>query len=105
MFENLKKDSEIATPKDSIGGVSGLLRSDLYDATIEVAYIEASKHGAIGIVFHFQLDNKQYYRQTIYVTNRDGKHIWEKDDGRKGYLPGFTLFDEMCTVITGKVGV
>jgi hypothetical protein len=100
MFENLKKDENIEAPTDSIGG-SGLFLSELYDATVDMAYIEKSQHGATGVVMHFKTDNNRYYRETLWVTNREGKHIWNKN-GRSGYLPGFVLFDEMCVHMTGK---
>jgi len=97
MFE---KDNSIDAPADTLGA-TGLLTSNLYDATVDMAYMEKSAKGAQGVVLHFKLDSGRFYRETIYVTNREGKHIWEKG-GRKGYLPGFVLFDEMCTVLTGK---
>ena len=97
MFE---KDASIEAPKDSLGS-TGLLSSNLYDATVDMAYMEKSTHGAQGVVLHFKLDSGRFYKQTIYVTNREGKHIWEKN-GRKGYLPGFVLFDEMAVLLTGS---
>lgn len=100
MFENLKKDENIEAPTDSLGS-SGLFSSGLVDTTVDMAYMEKSKHGAQGIVFHFKTDTGRYYRETLYVTNRAGEHIWKKN-GRSGYLPGFILFDDMCVHMTGK---
>lgn len=101
MFENLKKDEDIDAPKDNLGG-GGLLGSGLYDAKIDVAYMEQSAKGATGIVLHFKLNEGRFYRQTIWITNRKGEHIWANQAGQKGYMPGFVLFDEMCVLLTGK---
>lgn len=100
MFENLKKDENIEAPKDVIGG-TGLIGSGLYDATVDMAYLEKSTKGAQGVVLHFKLSDGRYYRQTIYITDRQGNHIWQKDK-RKGYMPGFVLFDELAVILTGK---
>ena len=100
MFENLKKDENIEAPKDVLGG-AGLLGSDLYDATVDMAYMEKSTKGAQGVVLSFKLADGRFYRQTIYITDRNGNHIWQKDK-RKGYMPGFVLFDELSVILTGK---
>ena len=100
MFENLKKDDEIEAPKDSVGGSGGNVASALYDATIDMAYMDKSQHGAQGVVLHFKLDEGRFYKQTIWITDRTGKHIWNKG-GRKGYMPGFVIFDEMAVLLLG----
>lgn len=101
MFENLKKNDAVEAPKDTLGGGNSLFATALYDVTVDMAYVEMSSKGATGIVMHFKTDTGRYYRETLYVTNREGKHIWSKN-GRSGYLPGFVLFDEMCVHMTGK---
>jgi hypothetical protein len=99
MFKNLKNNIEgLERPKDI---VTGLLNTDLYDGTLELAYGETSKKGAAGVVLQFKLDNGRYYRQTVWVTKVNGDHFWVKN-GVKGYMPGYTIVDALGVVAEGK---
>jgi len=100
MFENLTRKDEIKDDSDSFG--SNLINSGIYPATIELAYIEKSKKGSTGIVMQFKLDNGRFYNQTFWVVSRkSGDHTWTDAKGRKGYIPGFTCFDELSVVTLG----
>ena len=102
MFQNLKRDSSIQDNSDDIPApASGILGSAVYPAVIDVAYTTKSSKDTTGIVFHFKLENGRDFKTTLWVMSATGEYKWEKD-GRSGYWPGFLLFDEISTIVTGK---
>ncbi|AMD43399.1 hypothetical protein ZC03_012 [Pseudomonas phage ZC03] len=93
------KDVEQA--KDTLGGGSFIRESNIYIAEIVVAYLTESQNGATAVNFEFKMEDGNNYRETIYVSNRDGETFYSKD-GKKYPLPGFTTVDNICMITTEK---
>lgn len=102
MFENLKKDPNVQDTSDELPTMNRELGSDVYDATVDVAYVTKSSKNTTGIVCHFKLDNGRDYKQILWVQSASGEYIWKKEDGRSGYWPGYVLFDDIAQIATGK---
>lgn len=112
MFENLKTDDAVIADKDVIGGNSfGPLETDVYDFTIEVAYVDQSAGGAMNLNLWLKDRQGNSLRQTVYMTSgtaKGGKNTYEvkgkdgKPTGERRYLPGFTVANDLCLLAIGK---
>jgi hypothetical protein len=89
--------------QDRLGGFSPL-DSGVYTAKIKALYAGQSAGGAMSITLLAELSNGKEYRETVYVTNKEGKNFFlNKDDRTKKVpLPGFTVADDLCLIATGK---
>jgi hypothetical protein len=106
MFKKLATDATIEADKDTLGGSKfGPWDSGVYDAVIDLAYVEESKGGAIGINFTFKTQEGKELKQTIYVTSGKEKgqlNYYVGKDGNKHYLPGFTVANDICLLANGE---
>lgn len=102
MLANLTTQDDINHETDSVGGV---LDSGLYGTTVDMAYLQKSKGGALGVVLTLKdVANGREHRETVYVTSGDAKgnkNYYERD-GQKHYLPGFNLMNSLCLLTVGK---
>lgn len=94
MFNDLKNDGLIEQ-EDRVGGGSFSVPSNIYLATIKMAYGGVSKAGAKFVRFIFDLDGKEF-SETLYVTNKDGKNWYLDKNNGKAPLPGFTHVENIC---------
>jgi hypothetical protein len=104
LFKNLATDTSIEQDRDSLGG-NNKLESGLYDTVIDLAYVDESKNGAIGITFNFAMQDGKQFRQTIYVTSGKEKgqlNYYETKEGVKKYLPGFSTANDICLLSVGE---
>lgn len=93
---NLSYDDNIAAEKDSVGGGFKLFDSNVYEATVKLAYIQKAESGAMGINMTFDIDGTEY-KETLWVTSREGKNYYvDKNSGDKKYLAGFLNADAIC---------
>lgn len=98
MFQNLKTDG-LEQAKDTLGG--GFVKeSGIYLATIKQMIGGASESGALNVTLLATLPDGSEYRETIYVSNRQGQPYYERD-GKKIPLPGFTAIDDICMMTVG----
>lgn len=101
LFSNLTKDG-LEEAKDSLGGNFAARESGIYTGKLTAAYLTVAKSGsqAISLVFN---DGREY-REDIYITNKEGKNYFlNKDDNTKKVpLPGFTIIDDICLMLTEK---
>lgn len=106
ILSGLKRDdSKVEAPKDTLGGGYSVLPSDVYTALIKMAYLGTSKGGAAFIDFEFKLDNDSTHKERIYVSSGDAKgnsNQYERN-GKKYYLPGFVVADDIAAVTTGHL--
>ena len=101
LFANVKNDG-MEEVKDTLGGGGSFtVDSDIYQMEITVAYITQSASGAMAVNLEGKLDNGSDYRETIYVTNRNGETFFEKD-GKRVPLPGYTRINDICLIATEK---
>ena len=104
LFANLATDSTIEEDKDVLGGYKPL-ESGAYDFTIDLAYVDYSKSGAMSVNFQFKNAEGQSHRETIYVTSgkeKGCKNYYESKDGTKRYIPGFTIVNSICLLSIGE---
>lgn len=101
MFNNLKTEG-LEKAEDRLGGYSAL-ESDVYTGTVKLAYAGKSTGGAMNVNLVLDLDGQEY-RETIYVTNKQGENFFlnKQDTSKKVPLPGFTIINDLCLVTTNK---
>lgn len=85
---------------DSLGA-TGLLDSDVYLATVTLAYLDKSEGGAHSLVVRLKTDSGKEIRQTFWMTNKTGQPFYEKD-GEKTFLPGYIMANHLCMLTVEK---
>lgn len=98
-FFNDIEDDGVESSGDFIGG-GGRLQSDVYEATIKVAYAGKSAAGARSVTILLDVNGAEH-RFTEYVTNRNGQTYYERN-GKKHALAGFQTINELCVITTGS---
>ncbi len=100
LFGNLKTEG-LEEQGDRLGGVT-LFESDIYDTTIKMAYVTTAQSGAMAVNFSFDINGVEY-RETIYVTNKNGENFYldKQDSTKKHILPGYQMADSVCLMATG----
>jgi len=105
-LKNLQSSAAIKVEKDVIGGGSYLLESGVYDMTIDTAYFDTSKGGAISLNLVLKGAGGENLRQTIYMTSGTAKGCKntyiDKRDGSTKYLPGFNTANAICLLSNGE---
>lgn len=79
-------------------GSGGPLATDIYKGIIKLAYAGSSAGGAKNVQLLIDVGGREY-RETIYVTNRNGQNFYMRDD-KKIPLPGFSIIDNICMLAT-----
>lgn len=102
-FFNNINTTDVEDDGDVLGGFV-VHDSDAYEATIKVAYTGVSGSGAKFIGFQFDMNGKEY-RENIHFTSgtEKGGEIFyvDKRSGKKKFLPGYTLVNDICLLTTG----
>lgn len=75
--------------------------TDVYPGTIKMIFAGQSAGGARNVTLQLKLDNGKDYNETIYLSNKEGKNTYTKDD-KEFYLPGFLLVNNLAIMTTGK---
>ena len=96
-FGNLGTDG-LEEARDTLGG-GGAIDSDSYTGVIKLAYAGASSGGARFLAVHVDVNGREY-RETLYVTNKQGQNYYEKG-GKRIPLPGFTVANDLALLSTG----
>ena len=105
LFDNLKTDSSIEEEKDTLGGGFRTLDTGIYNCTMSLAYIDYSKGGAMSVNMVFKTEEGKELKQTQYITSgkeKGCKNYYETKDGKKRYLPGFNIVNDICLLTVGK---
>ncbi|MFB6349685.1 hypothetical protein ACFBZI_10535 [Moraxella sp. ZJ142] len=97
---NLSYSDEVTQDKDTVGGNFSLFESGVYPATIKYAYLSQAKSGAGAVNFEFDVEGKTL-KETMYVTNKEGKNYYERN-GQRNYLPSFVNADAISLFASGK---
>lgn len=104
LFDNLKKDG-LEESQDRLGGGFQLFESGVYPAKIKAAYVvnsSAADSKAMGVALILGLPGNKEYRETFWVTNRNGENFFTNDNGKKIGLPGFQMIDDLCLLAADK---
>ena len=98
IFANMSSTG-LEESQDSLGGFS-LLESDIYEATIKALYATTAKSGAMALNIVADINGREY-RETVYVTNKEGQNFFVKSN-KKIPLPGFVTINDLCLCGIGK---
>jgi hypothetical protein len=102
LFSNLSTEG-METQEERVGGFS-VFDSDIYEATIKVAYIGSSSSSpAKSFSLIADIDGKEY-REDLWVMDSQGRNWYERKDrpGVKILSTGFTLANAIAMLVTGK---
>ena len=91
--------SKVEKEQDFSG--KGKITSGAYEADIKMAFAGQAKSGARFVTLQLKLDNGQLHNETIYLTNKEGKNTYMKDD-KEFYLPGFLLVNNIAIMACEK---
>lgn len=98
MFSNLSTEG-VEAAEDVVGGSKfEPVASDIYDATIKLAYGGEAASGAKRVTVVLDVNGTEV-SEDIYVTNRQGETFYTQD-GKRKELPGFTTINELCMLTT-----
>lgn len=86
---------------DRLGGFQPL-ETDIYIGTVKAFYAGQSTGGATSLTLIADLGDGKEYRETLYVTNKNGENFFISKDKKKVPLPGFTVADDICLITTGE---
>lgn len=102
LFGNLKSEG-LEEAQDRLGGYQSY-ETDIYSGKVKLAYAGQSTGGARFVFLSVAFPDGKEYRETIYITNKNGENFFlnKQDNTKKVPLPGFTLFNDICLVTTGK---
>lgn len=104
MAFDLSKKDDIKKDADSTGRSSYLWESGIYDCQIDMAYIEESRGGALGLHLTLVSDDRRL-RESFYMTSgtqKGKKNYYEDRKGEKRYLPGFQKASDLCRTAVDK---
>jgi hypothetical protein len=104
LFDNINLNTAEAA-KETEQDTSGykILDTDIYDAVIKVAYFQPSKSGALGMHCIFNIPTEGFeYKQSFYITKRDGSTTYTDRNGVERPIPGFSHANHLCYLTTGK---
>lgn len=106
MAFNLAASDDVKKDGDFLGS-NFIWETDVYDAIVDMAYMEESKSKAMGM--HLTLvdpnKNNRKLRETLWVTSGKAKGqtpFFTNKDGEKQYLPGWTMANDLCLTTVGK---
>lgn len=105
LLSALATDSSITAEKDSAGGNGGPLESGLYNCTVNMAYLNKSAGGALGLVVNLKTPDNREVRQTLWMTSgtaKGGTNYYTDKNGEKQFLPGFNHANGLCLLSVGK---
>lgn len=103
MFKQLSS-ANLEVARDVVFNGQSTVKSDIYTATVKMAYGTQSERGALGIVLTSYLEELgKEHTETIWVSNREGKNYSiDKESKKKRPLPGFTVINDLCAVTIEK---
>lgn len=101
-FAKLTATDQMEAAQDRLGGFTPL-PSDVYEATIKVAYAgSAANSNAQSVTLHADIGGKEY-RETFWVTSKEGDNFYYDKNDKKKKIPlaGFIHIDDICLLTTG----
>lgn len=102
-LKSLKTDSSVKAAGDVLGGFA-VLDSGLYKMGVEMAYVDKSRGGAVGLHLHMKDNHGNMFRPTLWVTSGDAKGnkpTYTDRDGNEQFLPGMNVANALCQLTCG----
>lgn len=106
ILNSITTDNSAEEQDERVGGFR-LVDSDVYTAKIKLAYMLKSAKGAIGVALSFDIDGVEY-RETIYISNKNGETFYYKKDNNGNYTdkkvqqPGYQRVNSICRLAIDK---
>jgi len=97
-FGNLKIDKDVKLDEDTVGGGSFTWESGIYDVVVDMAYLDESRGGAMGLNLTL-LDGTKKLKETLWITSgtaKGQKSTYIDAKGTKRPLPGYTQGLNLC---------
>lgn len=102
LLNSVTTDTTLKHEEDVLGGGRQILESNVYRATVKMAYLEVSAQGAVGLNLTADIAG-QDFKETLWITNKDKQTYYIKD-GVKNPLKGF-LLAEAIALLASNVGI
>ena len=102
LFDNLTDDGLEETKDVAGGGGYQPLASDIYEATIKLAYAgKSSSSDAQSITIHADINGNEY-RETVWITSGKGVNYYvsKEDNKTRIPLPGYSTINDLCLLAT-----
>lgn len=101
LFSNLSSQG-LQETQDRLGGVR-VIPTDIYTGKIKLAYAGAYKSNAQFIGLIFEHDGEEF-KANVLIADKTGKNYFlnKQDNSKKVPLPGFTIMDDICVMLTDK---
>lgn len=102
LFAKIQQANVATEEKDVLGGT---LQTNVYDAAIKIAYLDAAKSGAINVTVEAVLlvnGSERNFRETFYISNKEGSFTYKNRDGADEPLPGYVTVDSICKAACGQ---
>jgi hypothetical protein len=99
-LKTVNNSAKVENEKDVLGG-SFILPTDVYEMTVDAAYITEAASGALAVNLRLIGDNGVKYNETMYITNKNKETSYTKD-GKNYSLPGFSIANAIAGFAVGK---
>jgi len=101
----LKMDDSYVAAKDSVGGFARIDKSDIYNLTIEVAYLETTPTGTMNVHVHFKTDQGANLRERYCVAGTSAKgnknYTLDPATGKKRPFRGMAMVNDLSLLTVG----
>ena len=103
LFSKLKTEG-LEEVQDRLGGGGFIIPTDIYTGKIKNFYGGKAESGALSVTLSLIKQDGKEYKETLYVTNKEGDNFFlnPQDTSKKVPLPGFTIVNDICMILTGK---
>lgn len=101
----LATDNAIEVDGDSLGGSPRIEETNVYDCTIDVAYLRTANSGALALEVHMTSEQGANVRQTLWMTSgtaKGGNNFYTDKSGKRKYLPGFIAANDLALLAANK---
>lgn len=104
LLKNLQIDASKVQDNDVLGGGRQLLKSDVYDFEIKLAYLSKAKNSkAMAANLLLVTPSGAEHKEQIWFTNKEGGAMYpDKKTGEMKALPGFATLNSMSLLSIGK---
>lgn len=102
-----KASAEATEQEERLGGGGFVRPSDVYDMEIQLAYLTQADSGAVAVNYILK-DAKGEYRETVYISNKEGENFYYKKDqngnltDEQVLLPGYQQLNSICLLTIDK---
>lgn len=102
-----KASSTAVEQEERLGGGGFHRAAGVYDMDIQLAYLTSAASGAVAVNYVLK-DEKSEYRETVYISNKEGENFYYKKDANGNLtdeqvlLPGYQQLNSICLLTLDK---